>query len=843
MPRMLTALSACALLSLHGAGCGDHGFLDHEEDESRSIIVRDAIAIDPAGVRTTVAPFVMEKATNPDEAFRWRRLAWLDEDGQIAPGAYEKALAQRQASVDHWAAYWAQQAEQGGFGSRDAGIEPDSWTSRGPSNIGGRTRSLIIHPNDRNTLFAGSVSGGIWKSTNGGTTWNVINDRLPNLAIGSLAFDPKNPQIIYAGTGEGVFNGDAIGGIGIYKSTDGGNTWAIMPSTQGWDNVCRIAVSPVNTSVILVSKRYGGVLRSTNGGASWSTRFSAQGSFFAAFDPADSTKAVAHIIDYDFSRGDWFHRAIYSTSGGNFWTVSAGSLGAVYGFSSRIELAYCKSNPSIVYAVCGADGKVHKSTDGGRSFAAVTTSGSAGTNWYCAPIWVDPTNPNVIVAGGGGVVRSTDGGVTLTSISAGYMNTVDPHTDIQFITADPGFNGTTNKRVYICTDGGVYRTDDIYTANSGTGWQRLDQTYRTTQFYGAAGDGVSGKIYGGTQDNGSLLLQRGTDVATLPFGGDGGFCAIDWANTNYLYGEYITLQIHRSRDGGASAGYITNGLADAGVAANFIAPFVLDPNQPSTMVAGGASLWRNTGLRASSVPPWKKIRDAGSSYHSAIAVAKGDSKTIWVAQNDGKIYKTSDATSTVPSWTAIDDNSAVNPIPNRYPTRIMIDLDDKQRVYVALGGFTPDNLWRTTDGGLSWQDISGSGVTGLPSATIRGLCRHPSHAGWLYVGTEVGIFASKDDGLNWSTSNDGPASVSVDELVFMHGSDTLLAATHGRGIWTAEARDCLADFNHDGFVTGDDFDAYNAAFTTGAIAADFNGDGFVTGDDFDAYVATFEAGC
>ncbi len=839
MRGTLVATMVCGLI----AGCGGRGFIDDESRESSPVVVRDSVAIDATGARATVAPFVMEKATNPDEAFRWRRLAWLDEHGQIAPGAYERALAQRQASVDYWAAYWAKQAEQGGWGSRDGGIGPDSWTSRGPDNIGGRTRSLLIHPTNPNILFAGSVSGGIWKSVNGGTTWTAINDRLPCLAIGSLAFDPKNPQIMYAGTGEGVFNGDAIGGIGIYKSTDGGTTWAIIPATQGWDNVCRIAVNPSNTNVILFSKRYGGILRTTNGGASWSTRYGAQGSFYVAWDPNDPNKAVAHIIDYDFGIGDWFHRAIYSTSAGNTWAVSAGSLSAVYGFSSRIELAYHKGNSAIVYAVCGADGKVHKSTDGGHTFAPVTTTGSTGTSWYCAPIWVDPVNPNVIVAGGGGLVRSTDGGVTLTGISAGYINTVDPHPDIQFVTADPGFNGTTNKRVYVCTDGSVYRADDIYAANAGTGWQRLDQTYRTTQFYGAAGDAASGKIYGGTQDNGSLLLQPGTDVATLPFGGDGGFCAIDWANPNYLYGEYITLNIHRSRDGGASAGYITNGLADAGVAANFIAPFVLDPNQPSNMVAGGASLWRNTGLRATSVPPWKKIREAGSSYHSAIAIAKGDSKTIWVGQNDGKIYKTSDATSTTPTWTTLDDNSATNPLPDRYPTRIVIDPDDKQRVYVALGSFSQDNVWRTTDGGTTWQNVSGAGVTGLPAAPVRGLCRHPQHAGWLYAGTEVGIFATKDDGLHWSTSNDGPANVSVDEVVFMHGSNTLLAATHGRGLWTAEVKDCPADFDHDGFVTGDDFDQYNVAFEAGSLTADFDGDGFVTGDDFDAYVQAFEQGC
>jgi photosystem II stability/assembly factor-like uncharacterized protein len=772
-------------------------------------------------------------ATGAWEGHQWRRLAWLDERGEIAPGVLQRALEQREANMAAWAG-----------STRIAGIAPDRWTSRGPNNIGGRTLALVIHPTETNKLWAGGVDGGIWHSTDGGLTWKTVDDTLPNLAIGALAIAPSNPSIMYAGTGEGFFNGDAVGGIGMYKSTDGGATWSYLGSTSGFGNVCSIAVHPTNANIVLVGTRYYGIQKTINGGSSWSNPYWAQGCYYVAFDPTNGSKAIAEIIDYNFTTGQWFHRAAYSTNTGASWSA-AGGLGTVADWGSRIALTYHKGNPGIVYATCAADSKIYKSTDGGKNYAAVTTSGTSDTNWYCAPLWVDPTNPNIVLAGGYHTKRSTDGGVTLTQISNGYINTIDPHPDIHTIISDPGFNGTTNKRVYICTDGGVYKTEDVYAANQGVGWARLEQTYRTTQFYGAVGDGASGLIYGGTQDNGSLLLSTGSDTAAIPFGGDGGFCAIDWDYPNVIYGEYITLQIHRSKNGGASASYITGGLSDAGTAANFIAPFILDPNNSNTMLAGGASLWRSKNVRTALFNvTWSRIRNAGTSNISAIAVAPGNSDIVWAAQNDGRIDASVNGTAATPTWSVIDDNGVTtNPLPDRYCTRLVVDPLDHDTVYAAFGGFSPDNLWRTTDGGATWQDITGVGPTGLPDAPIRGVALHPSRRGWIYVGTEVGVFASADGGATWATNNEGPNAASVDELNFMHGSTVLLSATHGRGLWTSPTEMCSADFNGDGFVNGDDYDVFAQLFDAGSPAADFNSDGFVNGNDYDEFAVAFDAGC
>lgn len=718
-----------------------------------------------------------EETDGPDRALAWRQLAWRDENGVIPKGALQTALADRERNLAHWATQTGPQA---------GGISPLAWTERGPFNIGGRTRALIVHPTLPNRLFAGAAGGGIWRSENAGVTWDPVDDKLARLAVCALAFDPTNPNVVYAGTGEGYFNGDGLSGDGLFKSTDGGTTFARLPATAGWDNVCRIAVHATNPQIVLVGKRYGGIQRSTDGGATWTNPLWAQGGYQVVFDPNNPNHALASLIDWNGS--NWFHRVVYSRDAGATWTTAASGLQNQLGFDPRIEVAYAKSAPNVVYASCAAGGgKVWKSTDGGVNWTMVTTSGASGSSWYACPIWVDPTNANVLLVAGYHTWRSTNGGQTLTQCSDGYILTSQVHPDVHFFAHDPRFDGTTNKRLYVCCDGGVHRTDDVYAASTTSGWTSLQARYRATQFYGAAGDGTSGRIVGGTQDNGTQTLNSGAASALLTYGGDGGFCAIDPSNPLYLYGEYINLLLNRSTNGGASAADISAGIGDAGSNANFIAPFILDPNNPNTLLAGGRSLWRSTNVKAAT-PSWSAIRSAGSDNISAIAVAPGNSAVIWVGLNNGEVWKTSNGTAAVPTWTAVDDNSAKNPLPNRYVTRLFVDASDGSKAYAALGGWSSDNLWRTVDGGTNWTRITGSGGSALPAAPIRGFTRHPSNASWLYVGTEVGVFASEDAGVSWSTSNEGPTNASVDELTFMANSTTLLAATHGRGLWTAVVR-------------------------------------------------------
>lgn len=708
----------------------------------------------------------------PDEARLWRLQRMQDENGVFDTDLVAVARAERNANAEHHDSV------------DNAGIGRFGWVERGPSNIGGRTRSLVINPANANEMWAGAVGGGIWRSADAGVSWAPVDDRLGNLAVCSLAIAPTSPLTIYAGTGEGFFNGDAIVGNGIYRSTNGGASFASLAATASWDYVNRIAVAPTNPSIVLAATRSpGGIQRSVDGGVTWTTVRFADACMQVVFDPNDANKCVADVYE------GGVHRVVWSTNAGATWTNAATGLVNQPDIDGRIELCYARSVANMVYASCGTNGgRIWRSTDGGANWVQRTTSAGSGASWYYNTLWVDPTDANFLVTGAYHLWKSTDGGTTLTQISNGYINTAQPHPDQHQIVADPGFNGVGNRRVYVTNDGSMYVTGDIRTASSLTGWTRRDQGYRTTQYYGAAGDGASGRITGGTQDNGHLTLNAGSNTATLTFGGDGGFAAIDWQNPNYVYGEYVVAQVHRSTNGGASASYIDGGILEAGTNANFIAPLLLDPADPRRLYVGAASLWRTNDARAATVA-WSAVKPPVGSNISAIAVAPTDPNVVWIGHNDGRIFKTANGLAAAPTWVAVDDNAGANPLPNRYICRIQIDRTSPQTAYVGLGGFATDGLRKTTNGGASFVDLTGSGVTGLPSAPVYGIAQHPQLPTRLYVGTAVGIFASADGGATWSTSNDGPADVSVDEVVFLHNSTTLLAATHGRGLWTIAIRE------------------------------------------------------
>jgi hypothetical protein len=283
------------------------------------------------------------------------------------------------------------------------------------------------------------------------------------------------------------------------------------------------------------------------------------------------------------------------------------------------------------------------------------------------------------------------------------------------------------------------------------------------------------------------------------FGGDGGWCAADPTDSKYFYGEYVHLNIHRSEDGGQSSDFISgqfwNGSAwvwrplphaipDAqNRSANFIAPFVLDPRNPNRILGGGLELWRTDNAKApmtaapASGPAWRSIKPGTGSPISAIAVAPATSDDVWVCHNDGAVFVSHDATQASPAWQRVDANGPA-PLPDRYCTRLAVDPVDPRTVYASFGGYTRGNIWKTADGGATWKPV---GAT-LPEAPIRAIAIHPRRRSFVYVGTEVGVFASEDGGATWSPTNEGPTNCSVDDLFWMN--DTLIAVTHGRGMFS-----------------------------------------------------------
>jgi hypothetical protein len=357
--------------------------------------------------------------------------------------------------------------------------------------------------------------------------------------------------------------------------------------------------------------------------------------------------------------------------------------------------------------------------------------------------------------------------------------------------------------VYGGNDGGIYKTDDILAPSPPVHWTSLNHQLAITQFYGAAGHVATGRIIGGAQDNGTLRSPLPGSANWTPIfgngiGGDGGFCAVDQTANPYFYGEFLFLQIHRSIDGGQSKDYIYAGITDAshcdqdtGCYANGTAPFVLDPNDVTgkTMLAGGRRLWRSTNVRnlPPSEPSWAAIKGETQALHelrniSAIAVAPGNSNIIWVGHNDGSVYYTTNGMDADPTWVERDtglphglghmcNRITIGQAPPAEPP------DVGRTVYVTFSGFNDNNVWKTQNNGQTWEPIHHS----LPHAPIYSLVISPSNPNFLYVGTEVGVFASSNGGATWSPSNGGPANVPVRELFWM--GPKLFAATYGRSIF------------------------------------------------------------
>ena len=640
-------------------------------------------------------------------------------------------------------------------------ISPKSWRWLGPGNVGGRIRSIVIHPKTPDTMFAGSVGGGIWKTTNGGTGWTPIDDFMAALSVSSLVINPANPSVMFAGTGEGYGNADSLRGAGIFKSVDGGTTWTQLPETAAnFSMVTRLAISP-NGTVVLAGTNTG-IWRSTNASTfTWiNTGITPQD---LDVSPSDSRKAVA----------SGYGTIAYSWDSGLTWQRSTGLPST----SGRIEVAYARSQPDTIYAlVDDSGGTLYRSADAGATFSAVSATPllDNGQGWYDEALWVNPRDSNHVVAGGVYLRQTFDGGRTWQWISDNV------HVDQHVIVEDPRYDDAGNRTVFFGNDGGVYKTTNIRNV-AADGYTALNNNLGVTQFYGAAGNVTSGTIVGGTQDNGTVFHEpRHGTKWYQSLGSDGGFVASDPTDPSYFYAEMIYLQIHRSEDGGAAWTSITSGLTDAYQSANFIAPFVLDPNDPNRMLAGGSRVWRSTNIKSSS-PAWTPITVANASnYVSALAVAPGQSDVVWVGYNMGQVHRSTNAAAATPRFSPVKAPTLGN-----FVSRITISASDSNVVYVSTGSFGPTNIIKTVNGGVTWSDATGAGATGLPDVPVNDLEIDPSNPDTIYAGTDVGVFVSLDGGATWDLPQDGPANVSVDELFWMGA--TLVAATHGRGMFAADS--------------------------------------------------------
>ena len=702
------------------------------------------------------------------------------------------------------------------------------WEWIGPGNVGGRVRALVIDPRNPEVMFAGAATGGIWKTTDAGRSWTPLTDTLSNLAIFTLVADPTDPDVMYAGTGEqvpvSVYRGD-----GIMRTTDGGRSWAFLPSTQRNPNfhfVRGLHVSG-NDPKRLYALTSTGVWRSGDAGSSWEQVFSGRAREGCG-DLAVTTDREPDVLYV--ACGEFTHDGVYrSVDGGTTWEPVLPSVrGAPYG---QTVLAIAPSDQDVVYAAVGPsfdEGSISspvilRSREGGASGTWQVRNVANGrpgspywTSYYCRPdfggpytIAVDPTDPDRIWTGAIDLFRSDDGGKTLTIASYWYLDyyiaepdgTPYVHADHIAITFHPDYDGRRNKTVYFGNDGGVFVTHDDraplpnheclpqsqdLSAYNQVVYEGLNHGLGVTQIYEGAVSADGSLIVIGTQDNGTQYLREGegTEGWRPAFGGDGGYGAID-PETGAVYTTGVALpqiQVYRSAgpDPDPNTFVDVTGAIDEGGEGVFFPPLAMDPNRPEVLWIGGNRMWRTTDSARSWRPASPDLFGRGI---TAIAISRQSPNIVYVGLASGEVYKSENALSEDPTW-----RDVTGPMPRSWVSAIAIDPQDRHTVYVAHSRFDVGHVWKTTDSGRSWTNVDGTGTRGLPNIPVMSIALHPNRSGTVFVGTDLGVFGSADGGRTWAVSSEGLASTIVDDLEFRAGSTELYAFTFGRGVYRISLR-------------------------------------------------------
>ena len=642
-----------------------------------------------------------------------------------------------------------------------------NWTLVGPTNPSvpsggggaGRVNFLTVHPTIPTTMWCGSPGGGLWKTTDGGTTWTTNTDKVAQvIGCTDLAIDPTNPNTMYLVTGDGEA-GDTYT-VGLLKSTDGGTTWnttGLSFNVGQTRMMSKIIIDPSVTSTLYVATS-AGIYKSTDAAATFS--LSLAGSFKDLELRPGTTGATAVL----YATGGQFQR---TTNGGTTWTAQPASL-PVAANVQRMAVAVSNANPLVVYVITAKpvtydlEG-LYKSTDGGTTFTKLTV-GSAiiGTQgFYALSMEASPTNANELIVGGLDVWRCANvpssGTATFTKTSdwtgsgAPYV-----HADIHELVYS---GGTT---FFVCCDGGVFKT-----TNSGGAYSDLSNGgLQISEMYGFGQSATNSSLFvSGWQDNGTVHASGGSWSRTM--GGDGMLAFISWGNDQNQWGSIYNGALNRSTNGGLSFSGCTSGITDP--LTTWVTEWNEDPTTANTIYAGFANVWKSTSGGTS----WTKLGTigTGTTYVQAIAaVPNSSSQTIFAAKGS-KLYKTTNGGTT---WTA------VNGLPVGNISDIVAHPTNPQKVWVTFSGFSnKDKVYQSVDQGATWTNLSGS----IPNIPVNCIAVDKNGNDALYIGTDGGSFFKDATMTVWQPFNNGLPNVNVSQIEMYYTGNKIRCSTYGRGIW------------------------------------------------------------
>ncbi|MBI4469283.1 MAG: hypothetical protein HY650_08190 [Acidobacteria bacterium] len=674
------------------------------------------------------------------------------------------------------------------------------WRNIGPAPIddgsSGRVSALAVDPKDPNVIYFGAAQGGVWKSTNAAGSWTPLTDTQPSLATGAIAIDPVDTRMVYVGTGEATFSALSYYGAGILRSTDGGATWTQLGAeTFARNAISRLIVDPVSAG----SADHTTIYASSTRGSSYFSRIN--GPTQGVFVSRDSGKTwtllrlgSATDIALDPSSNRTLYAAFYSGGvyksgdGGLTWTMLTEGLPA--SDFGRVSLAVAPSRPGTLFASYEDTSEdlsslllgIYRSTDYGATWLPTGLPTRSCQCFFENAIAVDPDDADTLYWGGITLHRSTNGGAGWSDITRGIH--VDQHAYGFGPASGPPASGRT---LYVGNDGGVWKSTD-----SGANWRGTNAGVAITQFIGLASHPTNPNIaYGGTQDNGTLGY-NGSPIWRGILGCDGGHTLIDFLSTNTVYATTQSngcSRIARSDLSGAFFFPKTNGIPIGRTGfpddrALFYAPLEMSPADPATLYYASYRVYRSRdrGDRWEPVSPdLTRGTGTGALRQVVTTIGPGPRGVIYAGTGDGQIQATFDDGAT---WT----NLTRPPLPGRFVTRVLVDPENELIAYATFSGFnnatpfSPGHVFRTTNGGVSWADISGN-LPDVPVNTIVLDPRTPPNARVLYVGTDIGVFGSTDGGKRWFALNAGLPNVVVLDLNLNTTTDILRAATHGRSVF------------------------------------------------------------
>ena len=672
----------------------------------------------------------------------------------------------------------------------------DIWQTLGPHNIGGRTLALAFNPQDPNTIYAGSASGGLWRTRTGGVgvaAWEYVRTGHPVLGVGSIAIAPNDSNTIYIGTGEVYSYDNTQGGlvdrltrgsfgIGILKSSDAGLTWqkSLDWSYDQQRGVQVVRVDPTNPGIVWAGTSIG-TFKSVDSGNNWTQ--------------VDATVMVTDLVIHPLqpnivvmaagnlgSPGTGIYR---TTDGGASWNSVLPFEVVPLNYQGKGLLSLCESQPDVIYASVANGGISFEATylvrsdDAGATWTQVSNANYAKyQGWFSHDVAVHPEDPSIVITAGIDIWRSTSSGAGLeiqSDWSAWYFGQVPiggPEGPPSYSHADHHdivYHPTNRDIVYFANDGGIFRSLD-----GGLTFEGCNGGYQTQQFY--AGFSVSQQnpqlALGGMQDN-STAIFTGSLAWTRVIGGDGSWTGIDAVNDQVLYGSAQFLNMFRSRNSGASWTQISP--PDIGET-SFIAPFVLGgPTAPDVIYAGRKSIFKSDNEGDS----WQVTNqgdplDTNPSLALAVSLTNSDvayATTAPVYVRPG-VFRTFDGGDT---W-----QNVTGPLPDRYPVGLAIDPSDDLTVYVTFSGFGTSHVFRSSDAGDNWQDI-GSALPDVPTSAVA---VDPLDRDNIYVGTDLGVFATVTGGNTWFALNQGlPDAVVAMDLNVVSTERKLVVSTYGNGAY------------------------------------------------------------